>query len=649
MRKWWLTLLVVLALVGAACSSGDDDDDTSTDDEEETTDDEATGGGEGEGWTILHYSMADTDLERFMMVDINEMGAVGSGDGLNIVALVDRSAEYEVEEHPLDLGDYVGAKLIAVGDGTAEILEEKGDLNLGDPATIAEFIVQGVEAAPAENYALIISDHGGGWTGMGPDEGSGNDVLDLTELRDGIGEGLEAAGIDKLDLLGFDACLMATYEVATTLQPIADRLVAATEKEPGHGWDYRVLQAVRDNPATTVDELGTVLIDGFLAQAEEQGQAAEVTLSLMDLTQMPALDEAMATFTGALVERAAEVSPAVGQAHASSLEYGKSPDPSQAIWSYDLGVLAAAIGIEALDVSDQADAVQRALNDVVLYKVEGPQAADHTGMAIYFPQSSFFDGRYTEIPETAGGWLSFLQSYYSAGEALPEAEQATFTSDEATITIDEEGLTIEAAFDAALTDNVSSAKIEYGIIQPDGSVIYTGDETASVADDGSGLVSGFYDLTEFSLTDGQDSALAYLSLASDDEEPGFTLDVPLSYYAPGNDIASGTPDKEILLTVIVDDEQNVVQETYYSVDPESGTYGEASLEPDGLLVPRLPVFDAEGNQFWASTTDVGLFADLPSILYEFPRLASGTQLLVELVITDFAGNTDRVAAQVTIP
>ena len=35
-------------------------------------------------WTVLHYSMADNDLEPFMMADINEMGQVGSNENLNL-------------------------------------------------------------------------------------------------------------------------------------------------------------------------------------------------------------------------------------------------------------------------------------------------------------------------------------------------------------------------------------------------------------------------------------------------------------------------------------------------------------------------------------------------------------------------------------
>eukprot|EP00879_Flechtneria_rotunda_P026132 GHRR01027837.1.p1 GENE.GHRR01027837.1~~GHRR01027837.1.p1 ORF type:complete len:184 (-),score=53.04 GHRR01027837.1:485-1036(-) len=41
-----------------------------------------------------------------------------------------------------------------------------------------------------------------------------------------------------LDIIGFDACLMAMYEVATSLAPFARHLLVSELLEPGHGWDY---------------------------------------------------------------------------------------------------------------------------------------------------------------------------------------------------------------------------------------------------------------------------------------------------------------------------------------------------------------------------------------------------------------------------
>ena len=642
MLKTWRLLLVVLALVGAACS-GDDDDDGGGDDDEESS----QPAGDGEGWTILSYPMADTNLEPFMIQDVNEMGEVGSADGFNLVALVDRGADYGDEEM-LDVGSWVGAKYVRIGEGEAEVLEEYDDLNLGDPQTLTDFIVQGFGDHPAARYGLVISDHGAAWPGVGPDESSDHDSLTLEELQSSIASGLEQAGIEKLDLLGFDACLMASYEVATAMAPVADRLIASSELEPGHGWDYNALQVVADDPSIDVDALGTAIVDGFMAQAQASGTENDITLALLDLTQMATIDAAMTDLTTALVERAATVSPVVGRSLAENPGYGRSPDPAMDTHHTDLGALVASIGIEALDVSDQADALIRAINDAVVHKISGPAAPDFSGLSIYFPpENLYFNEDYRSIPSSGNGWVDFLDAYYGAGDAIPEELQPEFTTEDAIVEIDEEGLTIEGLFELDSLENVADAYIEYALIGEDGSYTYIGDESAEVSDDGSGLVSGFYDLTQLVLTDGFDSASAYLSLTDDDDTPGFSIDIPLRYFEPGEAIESEDYD-EVLLTVDVDDEQNVVKEIYYLYDPEAGTYGEATLDPEGLLVPEVVEVDAEGNEFWVTTSDVGLFADLPEILYEFPRLEPGTRLYIELVVEDFGGNVDSVSAEVTL-
>ena len=634
MRSNRLVLGLAIAMLAAACSGGSDpSDDSSATDEESGS------------WTVLQYQMADTDLEPFMMEDVDEMGAVGSNDNLDIVALIDRSADYG-DDPALDLGAWVGAKLVHIGDGTAEVLEEPGDVDLADPQTLADFISNGIEAYPADHYALVISDHGASWPGVGPDEGSEFDTLLLEEIKAGIESGLETAGVDKLDLLGFDACLMATYEVASAVAPLADRLIASSELEPGHGWDYAALGTVADDGAT-VDELGTALVDGFLAQAEEQGTDSDITLALLDLTKMGEVDDAMAEFTSALAERTDTVSPTVGRTLASNLGYGKSPDPAEDKFMTDLGALVGSIGVDALDVSDQADGVLQALNAAVLHKVSGPEAADFSGLAIYFPPSSeYFDPAYQDIPANSGGWDGFLSAYYGAGEAIPAEEQPAFSSDEATAAFDADGLTLSGVIELASANNVVDATIGYGIVEDDGSITFIGEEPASIADDGSGEVVGTYDLTALTITDGEDSALAYVSL-TDDEEGGFTIDVPMAYYAP-EDI-DGETYQDALLSLTVDADGNVVQETYYAYDEASGSYGELTVDPEGIIVPEVLSYDADGNPVWTATSDVGLFADLPNLQYDFAPLPSGTTLYAELTATDYGGNVESVSTQVPVP
>jgi len=336
-------------------------------------------GREGEGWTVLHYSMADTNLEPFMVGDVNELGAVGSNENLHVREFMDRSAEYG-EDELLDQGSWVGGRVLDLGaGGVTEVVADLGDVDSADPALLAQFIADGITAHRAAHYALIISDHGASWPGIGPDEGSDYDVLDLAEITTAISGGLEEAGVDKLDLLGFDACLMANYEVASAVAPLADRLVASQELEPGHGWNYGSLQVLADNPDTTADELGSEILAGFKGQAEEQGTQDQITLALIDLTKMGEVDTAVTDFAAALTEQSAVVAPAVGQSEATTLAFGKNPDESQDKHLSDLGLLATSIGASAPDVAAQADALTGALDAAVLDEVDGIGTAGATG------------------------------------------------------------------------------------------------------------------------------------------------------------------------------------------------------------------------------------------------------------------------------
>lgn len=604
---------------------------------------------ESQGWTILYYGMADTDLEPYLIEDVNEIGTVSEGPGVQFFSLIDRSADYG-EDAALDLGAWEGGWLVDIRGGAGDVLADLGDVDTGDPQVLADFIATGILNFPAQQYALVISDHGASWPGMGPDEGSfGDGVLDLPDLYAGIRAGLAGAGIDQLDLLGFDACLMATYEVASTLTPVARRLLASQELEPGHGWDYGVFEALHGQPDMSVDELGALIIDGFAAQATEWGTDTDITLSLVDLERVGVLDEAVAEFAAAMSGRAAAVGPAVGRVRAATLSFGRSPDPDMDTHMADLGMLVAGIGVEALDLSDQADAVLRAINDVVVYKVEGQATRGATGLAVYFPpRIEHFSQSYTYLPGSYW-WTQFLESFYDAGQAIPEEHQPTFTNVEgqAEVGFDDYGLWISGEFDAAAADNVSEAWIEYGVVDDeDGTITYIGRESADISDDGSGLVTGSYDLTALQLTDGVDSAYAFLELVWGTESDIATVDIPLIYVAPGESLDDG---RDVLLEMTYDaTEGDVISETYYSYNAAAGTFGELTADPEGLLFPQLYVESGDTGE-WALSSDVGLWADLPNLLYEFPELESGTQLFVRLLVSDFGGNTASVSALAEIP
>ena len=168
------------------------------------------------------------------------------------------------------------------------MLEDLGDVNTGDPQVLADFIAEGIAAVPRR---ALRADHlrprrlvaRRRRRRVRPTPTGSASPRSTTASPTASSE----AGVDKLDLLGFDACLMATYEVASTLAPLADRMVASQELEPGHGWDYRALSVLADDPATDVDDARRrASSTASRPRPRRRAPSGEITLSLLDLTQM---------------------------------------------------------------------------------------------------------------------------------------------------------------------------------------------------------------------------------------------------------------------------------------------------------------------------------------------------------------------------
>lgn len=596
-----------------------------------------------DSWTILTYEIADTNLEPFLLEDVEEMGRVSSGPGFNLISLIDRAEGY-TDAPVLGIPNWVGAKVLEIRRGGAIELQDLGRLNTGDPNVLAGFIEAGIREYPAANYALIISDHGASWPGVGGDESHDHDSLTLAELDQAIGQGLRAAGVDKLDLLGFDACLMATFEVASTMAPYADRLVASQELEPGHGWNYTALETAYRGG--TVDDVAGAIIDGFRAQALASGTENEITLSSIDLTNFHVLDTAVSNFAAALTDRVADIAPTVGRTLAATLGFGSNPDPRYDVNMKDLGILAGEISVDALDVADEADAVVRALNDVVLDKVDGQATRGATGLSIYFPPNgNYYDPAYAAVGERTG-WAQFLTTYYQVGGQISQGDQPAFVGNDANIEFADGGIYVWGQFGASAEANISEALLYYGVLNSDGSVTYLGDKPAVVSTDGTGVASAFYNLGYLEMSDGEDSTPAYLSLRQDASAGTATISVPLNYYAPG----SSEETYALLVLGLNASTGSIVSQTYYAYNSASGTYGELFAEPDGLIVPLLQDYiPGQSGYTWNEATDIGLWADLSKLDYNIVPLPSGVRLVVELWVEDYGGNTAYVSTVVTVP
>jgi len=131
---------------------------------------------------------------------------------------------------------------------------------------LKNFIEESAEAYPADKLMVVIWSHGSGVDDADiynrkrelyfvPKEeieeiaisydDSAQDFLDNLELQ-------KALDVDvKIDILGFDACLMSMFEVAYQLREQSDVFVGSQYVEPPSGWDYpKILEALSLNKAS---------------------------------------------------------------------------------------------------------------------------------------------------------------------------------------------------------------------------------------------------------------------------------------------------------------------------------------------------------------------------------------------------------------
>jgi hypothetical protein len=336
----------------------------------------------------------------------------------------------------------------------------------------------------------------------------------------------------------------------------------------------------------------------------------------------------------------------VGRTLAQTLGFGRSADPAEDTHMADLGILAGELSVESVDIADEADQVVRAVNDVVLARVDGQATQGATGLSIYFPASQgYYDASYGDL-EVGTGWADFLARYYTVGSDIPAAEQAAFTGD-ASLEFADDGVYISGEFEPAAEGNISSAYITYGLPTADGGYVIFGDEDSSYEPDGTATVADFYDLTMLQITDGVDTMDAYLSLGYDSEGL-FIFDVPM--IAQDADDATGETARDVTLELGVDPETGtVVSEVYFAQQDSTGNYGEFTPDENMLMFPLWQFQDASGETSWAPTEGPGLWADLANFQYHFVPLDAGTEVLLQLNAVDFGGNTASVSATFLVP
>lgn len=629
--------IVVAGVLLAACSGGSD---SSTSDGglggrlTATTDASTTD--EPGNWTLMVYMAADNNLEGAALDDLTQMG---SATGTEFVVLLDRAPGYATDD-VLGLGDFTDSVLLDVKDGEATLLDTPGELDMGDPAVLQEFVSYGLENYPNDKTGLVIWDHGGSWRGAAWDESSNNDNLTVDEISGALAGGLSAAGQQKLDMIGFDACLMATYEVAAAVAPSADYLIASEEVEPGNGWDWSTLSTPVGGISSR--DLGAEIIQGFTDESQ-LAKENSTTLSMVDLDQLPALDRAVTGLAADMTSQARDQIGRVGYSRNQAIGFGKDPQPEHDYFSVDLGDLAASLA-NLPGMEDSAQAILDALDLVVLGHLEGPVAVKATGLAAYFPPSSDLHSRDYDLLTSSPAWQRVLAAYYRNADSVGEADLPTFRDidryleAEQTRT-DADGIFLETDVKSGTGGNIIQADLFWGEVDANDSNLVTwfGELNADVNGD---TVSGGYNWRYLTISDGTSETAAYAQLNFDATGVADKIVVPVLFQR-GADQVKGNLQLSL-------DGDAIVAETFYLRIGE----GIAAVTPEAgdLFVPLLEQQNlSDGSVTWVPGIDGMLDARTALLQYTYGRLPGATPIIVGLGLDDVRGNSDLIFTGTAAP
>ena len=359
-------------------------------------------------WTFIVYLNADNNLDSDGADDLNEMAQAAASSDVHIVVLMDRLSS--------------GANIYYVGGGSYTVVDSLGEIDMSDWQVMRDFGVWAIDNYPAQHYAFIAWDHGDGWRAdpapatfkafSNDEHGSAEEIsVSNGEYANAL-EAIVAARGSKLDLVGFDACLMGMWEVAAATEPYADYFVASSETEPAAGWPYHeflpdLVSSCASNDPWTPAELGSAIVQAYYNESEDNS-----TLGLTDLSYLPALTEAVDDLALAMIADSSHRSSFVSAA-SNSQTYSDYDNIDLYDFAYNVSNLS---GVNA-NVITAANAVMSAIDDAVIIALGQPSGwyysyNDFNGLSIYFPQYSM-DSAYDDagaVWSAQTHWDEFLDT-----------------------------------------------------------------------------------------------------------------------------------------------------------------------------------------------------------------------------------------------
>jgi hypothetical protein len=409
-------------------------------------------------WNVLIFMNADNNLEPAGFINFNQIAKVGSNDKINVLVQFDRIGKY-YKTNPNWKQTLRFRVTKGMEPNPTNALEDLGEINMGDGAALADFLIWGRQKFPAKRTMLVIWDHGQGWRifttsfiererairnaralpvkdnltllratsvllrsaeGVALDgitasfrsapfasyrsasnDETNNDVLYNREIQDSLKTALNG---QKLDIIGYDACLMAMLETAYAMKDVGNYMVASEELEPGRGWDYEDwLKSLLTNPSQDSKSLSNLLVRSYeKTYVNGTHSDPETTLSAVDLAETTNVASTMSNLSDTLVENIGNELQNIIEARASSSVYA----PGRQFYHIDIKQFLDQLSrkTENPTIKNRITLASNALSKMVVANYAGSArqgSYGSNGLAIYFPSS---ESEHVNDPWAEGGY-----------------------------------------------------------------------------------------------------------------------------------------------------------------------------------------------------------------------------------------------------
>ena len=212
-------------------------------------------------WLFIVYAAADNDnILIDQLTNLNSLEAVGSDKNTHIVEYIDIGDPKENIRDWENTGwtktvNWIGARGFYIKkddnyvDINSTVISNYGTVDSGSKDFLETCLKDAMTRFPADNICLVLNNHGGGYMGLLCDYKE-NTIMSNNDVKEAI-ENAEKASGKHINILGFDACVMAELEPCYEYKDVTDYILASEELASSVGWHYEEILTESSNGITT--------------------------------------------------------------------------------------------------------------------------------------------------------------------------------------------------------------------------------------------------------------------------------------------------------------------------------------------------------------------------------------------------------------